>query len=544
MVERICRYLNRSLKIFCSEQDSVRVSQEAILLSLYAWNSCPIPGTDISRSFCALGREFAFPIDYCTNKHWELTSTLPAIESYSKNLAIQLEGSAEVAKLLVEETRAAHREFINARRPNPKIYAIGDTVFARRAVQSNASRGQVGKLQYAYTGPWRITKVLDGASYELQHLRHADRKEKKHATDLSPYPEELIAFEPLDGPDNRYGQLHKPISAERFDDAGLHGFLPSNPYRQNDEDIPSNYLMAKERFKLPSLSDLNDELDKELWDSDPDAKQWRAAELVHEFVPALHLTTANALRQGLPDTAPGPPPSAPSTVKPTIPTLSALNAAMIMSADRLFFISIPIGTNNVREWRLVRLNYEISICHSPSCLETGKFLFEFYRCHPADWRFNAINQRFWLQYFKEADLLHPDQAADNHLIKPSDSSKAYAIKHNLVVASNYINVLHEDTFIHGPFNFATVHNRKTRDRIGQEDWQVLANHSHMFQNSVPSFDVPAYSIHVDNGVHASCPGTHQDIFDHMFALPNDDDDSLFSNVDDTETGSPQSGTAV
>ena len=545
MVERICRYLNKSLKIFCSERDSVRVSQEAILLSLYAWNSCPIPGTDISRSFCAIGREFAFPIDYSTQKHWELTSSVPAIESYSKNLAKHLAASAEVAKLLIEETRAAHREYINARRPDPKLYAIGDTVFARRAVKSNASRGQVGKLQNAYTGPWRVIKILDGASYELQHSRHADKREKKHASDLSPYPAELIAFDPLDGPDNRYGQMYKPISADRFDNAGLHGFLPSNPYKEHDEDIPSNFLMAKERFKWPSLSDLNDELDKELWDSDPDAKKWRAAELVHEFVPTLQTTTANALRQGLPDIAPGPPPSAPNTTKPTIPTLSALLAAMLVAKDKLFFISISIGTNNVREWRLVRLNFELSVSHSLSCLETGHFMCEFYRCHPADWRFNAINQRFWLQYFKDADLLHSDQVADNHLIKPSDSSAAYALKNHLVIARKFVHLLHQDTFIHGPFDFATVHNRKTRDRIGQEDWQALANHSHMFQNPVPSFDVPTYSIHVDNGVHFSCPGTHQDMFHHMFPLRmSDDDESLFGDDDDTTTGSPQGGTAV
>ena len=106
-------------------------------------------------------------------------------------------------------------------------------------------------------------------------------------------------------------------------------------------------------------------------------------------------------------------------------------------------------------------------------------------------------------------------------------------------------MLHRDTFIHGPFNFATVHNRKTRDRIGQEDWQALADHSHMFQNSVPSFDVPTYSIHVDNGVHFSCPGTHQDMFNDMFPLQmSDDEESLFGDDDDTNTGSPQGGTAV
>jgi hypothetical protein len=71
--------------------------------------------------------------------------------------------------------------------------------------------------------------ALDGASYEIKHLRHSNKTDKKHASNLSPYPYpvELIAFEPLDGTDNQYGQLYKPISAERFDDAGLKGFLPS-----------------------------------------------------------------------------------------------------------------------------------------------------------------------------------------------------------------------------------------------------------------------------------------------------------------------------
>jgi NADH dehydrogenase FAD-containing subunit len=101
-----------------------------------------------------VGREFAFPIDYCKDKHWELTSTPAEIQSYSKTLAQQLSASSEVAKLLIEESRAYHREYINSLRPDPKIYAIGDMVFPRRAIKSVASRGQVAKLQFAYTGPW------------------------------------------------------------------------------------------------------------------------------------------------------------------------------------------------------------------------------------------------------------------------------------------------------------------------------------------------------------------------------------------------------
>jgi hypothetical protein len=52
-----------------NKRDSVHVALEAILLLLYAWNSCPIPSADISCSLVPVSREFAFPIDYSTNKH-------------------------------------------------------------------------------------------------------------------------------------------------------------------------------------------------------------------------------------------------------------------------------------------------------------------------------------------------------------------------------------------------------------------------------------------------------------------------------------------
>ncbi len=98
------------------------------MLLLYAWNSCPVPGTDISRSLVAVGREFAFPIDYSSGKHWELTSSPSTVVSYSRELATRLSACLEIAKLLVEEQRSYHRELINARRPDPHEYSIGDIV--------------------------------------------------------------------------------------------------------------------------------------------------------------------------------------------------------------------------------------------------------------------------------------------------------------------------------------------------------------------------------------------------------------------------------
>ena len=118
----------------------------------------------------------------------------------------------------------------------------------------------------------------------------------------------------------------------------------------------------------------------------------------------------------------------------------------------------------------MQIMFESSVQLSPSCIQTEKFFVDFHISHPADWRNNAVNQRFWLQYFKELDVLHPDQASETHLVRPLPSSAGYAIRHNLVPAQKYVHLLHEDTFIHGPFDFATVNNQKTRDRISEKDW--------------------------------------------------------------------------
>ncbi len=112
LVERVNWYLNKGLCIMCNEQDLVQVTLEAILLLLYAWNSCPVPGMDISCSLFAVGCEFAFPIDFSSGKHWKLTSSASTVVSYSKDLAARLLACCLVAESLVEEQRAYHHEYI------------------------------------------------------------------------------------------------------------------------------------------------------------------------------------------------------------------------------------------------------------------------------------------------------------------------------------------------------------------------------------------------------------------------------------------------
>jgi hypothetical protein len=154
MVKQVNCYLNKDLKVTSNKAGSIWIAMEAILLLLYAWNSAPIPGTDLSRCFVALGCKFQFPINFSKNKHWELTTALVAIQPHSRDLAAHLQASREVSKILVEKQWVWHHEFINAHWPDPKNYSVGCIGFACHAVHSNSSWGHVDKLAYPFTGPW------------------------------------------------------------------------------------------------------------------------------------------------------------------------------------------------------------------------------------------------------------------------------------------------------------------------------------------------------------------------------------------------------
>jgi hypothetical protein len=56
---------------------------------------------------------------------------------------------------------------------------------------------------------------------------------------------------------------------------------------------------------------------------------------------------------------------------------------------------------------------------------------------------------------------------------------------------------------HGPFDFATINKRKSRDRINQLEWDILKSHCDLYHNPLPHFDVPTYSVHVDADAHTS-----------------------------------------
>ena len=303
---------------------------------------------------------------------------------------------------------------------------------------------------------------------------------------MQPYPPELVPFAPIDGPDNRYSQLYKPIGKDPFIDAGLKGWAPTQPIS-----IPAHMLAAgdKDDFHWPSLQELNDEIAPFPWETgEEEAAEHLEDDL--ETVPVMYH---------------GPNPAPPEPFLPTVPTIATLASQITSSKDRLFFIAHSLlGTDNA-EWRLVRVMYQDSVALRPSCLQDGRFLVEFYVCHTTDIRYNGLNKRFWLQYHKKDEFLRPLSTSETHLVRPSDSSARYALRHNLVPFRLWVNLTHTSTYIHGPFDFTAVNGRLTRDRIGVADWQILHNHRSMYRNAPPKMELPVFSIHVDRGAHSvSC----------------------------------------
>lgn len=243
---------------------------------------------------------------------------------------------------------------------------------------SDSAKECVDKLTYAYTGPWRITATLDGGSYALVHCNNDKCIQKKHASDLSPYHLHLLPLQHLDGSDSQYSQLYKDLLDNPFSDAGIEGFKPPKPFTHN---ISYARVGTVSDFQWPTFADFNDEL----------SMPTTALPLLPIMALtrwSLHMSAHHRLRPTC-----------------TIPPIPSLVASIIASDDKLFFIAHKFGTaGDYHEWRLVRVTFNNSIGAYPSCLQTDRFLVDFYIMHPADIRYNATNQRYWLQYHTHHDV--------------------------------------------------------------------------------------------------------------------------------------------
>lgn len=61
---RFHKYMNKVQKIHAADCETFQDFMLGTIFAVYAWNSAPVDGTDVVRSYAAIGREFPFPIDF------------------------------------------------------------------------------------------------------------------------------------------------------------------------------------------------------------------------------------------------------------------------------------------------------------------------------------------------------------------------------------------------------------------------------------------------------------------------------------------------
>jgi hypothetical protein len=144
---------------------------------------------------------------------------------------------------------------------------------------------------------------------------------KKHALDLSLYPLELVPFGSINGPDNQYGQLHKPITANPYKEAGIKGFTPPTPFKATSPFLSTD---LKSQLNWPSLSELNVNVFPFQWLSEEERKQYFDSKSISSIT-IMHI---------------GPLSAAPIYDNPTFPSISTLTTAIIKSSDKLFLFQI------------------------------------------------------------------------------------------------------------------------------------------------------------------------------------------------------------
>ena len=137
-----------------------------------------------------------------------------------------------------------------------------------------------------------------------------------------------------------------------------------------------------------------------------------------------------------------------------------------------------------------------SLSSSKNALQDGKFLVDFYMLHPSDKRCNATNQRYWLEYHPTTESFGPLHQSTAHLLRPSSEEALYASANGLKPFRQWVRLLNNDTYIHGPFNFSTLNGRVTKDRISESDWSILHKYEHLYSNQVPPMNLPRCTVHL------------------------------------------------
>ena len=463
-VERFLRFLNKVSTIASSDRDTPAVFEEASFVASYAWNSAPIDGTDIVRSFPAIGRILRFPIDCDPALVPTVEDSSSAVVQFLALSSHRRTTASSILRFLLDDRRSAHRERVNASR-TASSFRVGDFVTARVQQQSNRALGRVQKLLYKAKGPFRITEVCEHGSYLIQHAdKPQGPAQKFHARDLLPLPAVVHPFQSPDHADLRYLNLDFAPRPHPLDALSLTGFNSRFFNHITTSPVPSD-ASTPESTPFPSVATLDSEL-----------------------LPAIPST-------------PIPDPASATSVALRLTPLSAsiLHTATDLSTAKLFFIAYAPATVMRKKWYLVRVDFDMSAQDplSRDFATSGVYYVEFLAKCSSDSKQSDSLARWWLEWRKFKTL--PGGDID---LEPRRTEFRPNRTVNLAEYTPFgdtVNLLDPSLYMLGPFEYLKPA-RTTRaarytvlDRLPLPTWQQLFDLCPYFGVAAPSMSPPSRS---------------------------------------------------
>ena len=410
-------------------------------------------GTNIMRSFAAIGRHFPFPIDASTQEHPPITDNVnqgEMTEMFIESHMPLLKKQREIFNILVQDRREYHRTLQNRGRKQ-KTFAVGDLVSVRVEVQTSDRHGP-GKSQLQVRGPYRVLDALSDNTYWIQRIpfdadsiRKPGVAYKESAVRMEKLPSKLAMHSHAGGIDTNWATFR-------------HAFVPAPLQKNLDITSFGNFERSDDpEYAYQRIDELWEELGRE------DAGR-----------PELHVIA----RDPVPAVAPTRAPPQPAIVQPKPPPSEAIQRRQLAkrleeSKDKMCFVWHRRTANQSKRWFLAEALYE-DFRDEQKLLHTGVVTFRFYIRHYADSRKYPIEE---CRYWPEVHELLPSDIFGKLLCLSPDKIAAHIDKYDRNYAKGrtklrYSLYDHElqacDHIITGPFNWAT------RQQIDKPRWRIPA----------------------------------------------------------------------
>ena len=451
IVERFHRFLNKVETIDGTDRGTHDGFVRTAKTAQFAWNSAPIDGTDVVRSLAAVGREFRFPLDVELSPSPTLNNESNShLYQYLRDVSNESQFALSIVQILVEERRQSHQDRHNKNKTQPS-FKVGDIVKAHVQVQSNAAKGQVGKLSYQARGPFKIITDLGHQSFEVQKLDKPDSATRKYkSADLYLLPPSLFPPEPLDMMDQRYlnyenapivSPLRKPLGIEMYNAVHFHPQPPSTistTENQPSSRIDEAAFQVHNPITLPPSTD------------------------------SAHDTLPTAAKDQLDNT------SIPieTLLEPAQMNHTELQEAIEQSKDKLFFVQFtPAGTMRQR-WYLVQIDMIATKELNPQWHSNSRYFCIFLARHPSDNSKSDEFARWWPDWYRYNRCKTTQQIiyGDRVLFRPSVIPNS----EKFIQWATELNLNEPSVRLSGPFNFESINeSNRTRNKVDNEHWMEL-----------------------------------------------------------------------